>query len=311
MLRAASSRLLASAWAAPANAALAAHHALRMHAGDAAPSALCRARATRVGTSVRCMAADAASSSPVYVVFGASGGIGSALSARLASHDGAKLVLVGRDNARLDALKTTLPLSSSDSLAVTADVTDSGQVNDAIAAAVAAYGRVDSVANCVGSIILKSAHTTSDADFDTVMKLNLNSCFYILRAAVKKMMPAGGGSIVFCSSAVARHGIPNHEAIAAAKAGIQGLALSAASTYAPKNIRVNCVAPGLTKTPLSARITGSPAALKASESMHALKRIGEADEVAAALEFLMKPSNAFITGQVLGVDGGLGCLKPQ
>jgi 3-oxoacyl-[acyl-carrier protein] reductase len=87
--------------------------------------------------------------------------------------------------------------------------------------------------------------------------------------------------------------------------------LSAAATYAPKNIRINCVAPGLTKTPLAARITSNPAALRASEGMHALKRVGEAGEVAAALEFMLSPSNAFVTGQVLGVDGGLGSLRPQ
>lgn len=96
------------------------------------------------------------------------------------------------------------------------------QVEDAVAKAVAQYGKVTGVANCVGSIVLKAAHQTSDADFDQVMKLNLYSCFNVLRPVAKSMMTTGGGSIAFCASAVAKHGIPNHEAIAAAKAGVMG-----------------------------------------------------------------------------------------
>ena len=92
-----------------------------------------------------------------------------------------------------------------------------------------------------------------------MLHVNLHSSFYVLKAAVKQMMRGGGGSIAFCSSAVARHGIANHEAIAAAKGGVAAMALSAAATYAPKGIRVNCVAPGLTRTPMTARITGSEA----------------------------------------------------
>mmetsp|Transcript_12646 Transcript_12646/g.22383 ORF Transcript_12646/g.22383 Transcript_12646/m.22383 type:complete len:295 (-) Transcript_12646:301-1185(-) len=263
-------------------------------------------------TQMRSMAAASSSDAPVYMVFGASGGIGSALCQRLAKHAGASLILVGRDQVKLDALHSSLTTQPEGGVSVqVADVTDAKQVEAAVSKAVEAHGRLSGVANCVGSIVLKAAHQTSEAEFDQVMKLNLYSCFHILKPVAKSMMTTGGGSIVFCSSAVARHGIPQHEAIAAAKAGIVGLALSAAATYAPKNIRVNCVAPGLTRTPLAARITGNPASLKASEGMHALKRVGEADEVAAALEFMLTPSNSFVTGQCLAVDGGLSSLRPQ
>jgi NAD(P)-dependent dehydrogenase (short-subunit alcohol dehydrogenase family) len=124
-------------------------------------------------------------------------------------------------------------------------------------------------------------------------------------------MMASGGSIVLCSTAAARAGFANHEAIAAAKAGVIGLTLSAAATYAPRNIRVNCVAPGLVDTPLAARITANPAALQASTAMHALGRIGRPEDVASAIAWLLNPENSWVTGQVLGVDGGLASLKPR
>lgn len=260
----------------------------------------------RVGAPLAVREFSTAGVAPVYVVFGATGGIGSQLCSLLSLQPGAKVVAAGRDEAKLQALVGSL---TGDVSTFVVDVLAPDQVNACIADATKRFGRVDGVANCVGSVVLKSAHTTTEKEFEETVRLNLFSCFHVLKPSVKAMMKTGGGSIAFCTSAVARHGIPNHEAIAAAKGGVAGLALSAAATYAPKNIRVNCVAPGLTRTPMTARITGSEAALRASEAMHALKRIAEPEEVARGLEFLLQPANSFVTGQVLGVDGGLGSVK--
>ena len=116
---------------------------------------------------------------------------------------------------------------------------------------------------------------------------------------------------MLCATAAARTGFVNHEAIAAAKGGVIGLTLSAAATYAPRNIRVNCAAPGLVDTPLAARITSNEAAMKASAAMHALGRIGRADDVASGIAWLLDPENNWVTGQILGIDGGLGTVRSR
>ena len=120
-----------------------------------------------------------------------------------------------------------------------------------------------------------------------------------------------GGSIVLVSSAAAQIGLANHEAIAAAKGGITGLTLAAAASYAARGIRVNAVAPGLVKTRLAERLTANEKSEQASIGMHALGRLGEPEDVAAAIAFLLDPANDWITGQVLGVDGGLGSVRSR
>ena len=238
-----------------------------------------------------------------YVLLGAYGGIGSALARRL-SAKGAKLTLVGRDEAKLTALADELQAHR-----LLADATQSTEVEAAISAAAVHHGELAGVANCFGSLLLKPAHLTSDAELESTLAIHLKSSFAALRASVRAMPK--GGSLVFISSAAARLGMPNHEAIAAAKGAIQGMALAAAATYAPRGLRINCVAPGLTRTPLTSRITGNEVAAKASIGMHALGRFGEASEVASAIAFLLDPEQSWITGQVLGVDGGLSSLRAR
>ncbi len=170
-------------------------------------------------------------------------------------------------------------------------------------------GDIDGVVNCSGSLFLKSAHLTSKEQYQAVMDASLTTAFATVRAAGKVMNK--GGSVVLISSAAAMEGLSNHEAIAAAKAGILGLTLSAAATYAGQNLRVNAVAPGLTETPMTAALTGNETSRKVSEAMHALGRLGKPEDIARAIVFLLDPANSWITGQVLAVDGGLSRVRPK
>jgi 3-oxoacyl-[acyl-carrier protein] reductase len=120
-----------------------------------------------------------------------------------------------------------------------------------------------------------------------------------------------GGSVVLISSAAAMAGFANHEAIAAAKAGIIGLTLSAAATYASSNLRFNAVAPGLTQTPLTSSITANETSRKLSEAMHPLGRLGKPEDIARTIVFLLDPLNDWITGQVFAVDGGLSRVRTK
>lgn len=235
-----------------------------------------------------------------FVILGGYGGVGSAL-ARMLVARGDKVLVAGRDADRLTALANELGAEQA-----VADATDSASIEAAIARGKEVFGELHGVANCFGSLLLKPGHVTTDAEFESVLAANLKSAFSAMRGAAKSI--PGAGSVVFVSSAAARIGLVNHEAIAAAKAGVQGLVLSAAATYAKRGLRFNCVAPGLTDTPLTARIVHSEPSAKASLNMHALGRFGQPEDIASAMAFLLDPANSWITGQVLGVDGGLGSV---
>ncbi len=170
-------------------------------------------------------------------------------------------------------------------------------------------GILDGAVNCSGSLLLRAAHQTSKAQYQSVIDASLTTAFATVRAAGKHM--TGGGSVVLISSAAALDGLANHEAIAAAKAGVLGLMRAAAASYAGMNLRFNAVAPGLTETPLTSSLTGNATARGISESMHALGRLGKPEDIARAIVFLLDPANDWITGQTVAVDGGLSRVRPR
>ena len=233
-------------------------------------------------------------------IIGATGGIGAALARRLARHQ-VELVLAARDETRLAALASEL---HSPHIAVNA------ADFDALDKAISAAGPIHGIVNCAGSLLLKPAHLTTEREYRETIDLSLTTAFATVRSGAKAMM-ATGGSIVLCATAAARAGFANHEAIAAAKGGVIALTMAAAASYGGRNIRVNCVAPGLVETGLTSRITGNEAALKASQAMHALGRIGRPEDVASAIAWLLDPENSWVTGQTIGVDGGLGTVRAR
>lgn len=238
------------------------------------------------------------------IIYGATGGIGSALARRL-KNAGRKIFLAGRDQQRLarladelDAPWTTIKAESFESFSAAMEKANEN------------FSNINGIANCIGSVLLKPAHLTSLDEFMETLQVNLVSSFAIVQAGIKAMK-ANGGAFVFFSTAAARLGMPNHEAIAAAKSGVEGLALSAASSYASRGIRANVIAPGLVETEMTKSIWSNEVNAKASRAMHAVGRFGKPEELAAVAEFLLSPENSWITGQVIGADGGLGSLMTR
>ena len=237
---------------------------------------------------------------PKVLIIGGAGGIGRALAQQL-SEKGWKLVLAGRTLQGLEEVA-----SATGGTAAVLDATSF----EAVESLLADHPDARCAVNLAGSILLKSAHQTTESEFNETIDQNLRTAFSLVRACGLSWRQ-GGGSIVLMSTCASQVGLANHEAIAAAKAGVEGLARSAAASYASRGIRCNVVAPGLVDTPLASRLTQNEGARKASESMHPLGRIGTSDEVARLIAFLLDPENDWITGQIVGIDGGLARVRAR
>jgi 3-oxoacyl-[acyl-carrier protein] reductase len=244
----------------------------------------------------------------VHLIIGAAGSIGSATARRLAA-PGTSLVLAGRDGSAMEALAGDL--ESAERVEVReVDARDLAAVSALVAAVVDEHGGIDGVANLAGSVLLKPAHLTTPDEWADTIATNLTSAFAVVRSAAPAMR-SGGGSIVLAASAAAQTGIANHEAIAAAKAGVIGLVRSAAATYGARGVRVNAVAPGLVASKMTQKLVANEAQAEASRQMHVLGRLGAGDDVAACVAWLLDPATSWVTGQVIGVDGGLGQVRTR
>jgi NAD(P)-dependent dehydrogenase (short-subunit alcohol dehydrogenase family) len=209
----------------------------------------------------------------IVLITGASGGIGRALSHQLHSQ-GLTVAVVGRDAERLSEVDADLR--------IVADTTTYEGAELAINACKESLDAAPSMlAHCVGSTLIQPLHRTSAQAYREVIRVNLDSAVFML-----------------------------HEAIAAAKGGVEALVRSAAATYAAQGLRINAVAPGLTETPMTANMLKMPAMREGAGRQYPLGGIQSAEQVADVMSFLLSSGAARLTGQIISVDGGFTTVRP-
>ncbi|MGB0597295.1 MAG: SDR family NAD(P)-dependent oxidoreductase [Rubripirellula sp.] len=228
-----------------------------------------------------------------YVVIGGSKGIGLGLTERLLARGG-DVTVVSRSADQLPNHPNLHHLVAD----VTQNTMNAADLPDTI------HG----LAYCPGSINLGPLRGLKPEAMTSDYHLNVVGAVTCLQASLAAMKAAGNSSMVTFSTVAVRQGLPMHASVAAAKGAVEGLTRSLAAELAPK-IRVNCVAPSLTDTPLAERLLASDQKRAAMAERHPLKRIGKVDDIAAIAEFLLTDASGWITGQIIGVDGGMSSVR--
>jgi len=234
-----------------------------------------------------------------YLIFGATGSIGSSLAQQLKDSN-QEAHLISRNEDELKALSEKLGFSFT-----VVDVLEAGfidQVKSDVSDDV-----IKGLAYCIGSIDLKPIKRVTESDMNKCMKLNLYSAIEAIQGFQDELKKSNG-SIVLFSSVAAQKGFTNHTIIASAKAAIEGLTVTLAAEFAP-SIRVNCIAPSLTDSKISQSMLKSEVVAEALAKAHPLKRLGEGKDSASLAKFLLSGENSWVTGQIIGVDGGRSSLS--
>ena len=238
-----------------------------------------------------------------FLIVGGSSDIAIILGKRILDN-GDNLTLLVRDSARVSEL------ANLGANIVVGDGLDEEIVSYSVdAAKELGLGKVDGVVHLIGSLALRPPHAMGVDSFEEVIRTNLTSSFLTLSRSAKAMLRNQTGRIVFTSSVAGSLGLVNHEAIAAAKGGVEAMVRSAAATYAKRGIRINAVAPGLTNTRMAESVIKSDTAREIAVGMIPLNRINEPEEVASTIHWLLTDAPDNITGQVFHLDGGMLQLR--
>ncbi|MET4595068.1 MULTISPECIES: 3-oxoacyl-[acyl-carrier-protein] reductase [unclassified Sphingomonas] len=236
------------------------------------------------------------------LVTGASGGIGSEIAKALAAQ-GARLAVSGSNAAKLDAFLATL---GGDHVALPCDLSDGAAVDALVPQAVEKLGRLDILVNNAGVTRDNLAMRMKDEEWDSVIRVNLEAAFRLMRAAAKPMMKARFGRMISVTSIVGVTGNPGQANYAASKAGLIGMSKSMAQELASRGITVNCVAPGFITSPMTDAL---PEAQKtALTTKIPAGRLGEGADIGAAVVYLASREAGYVTGQTVHVNGGMAMI---